>query len=57
LLDVLTAEPCDCADRRRGEERRRECAAGVEIEKESKVIPIGRNMVLCWLKLTETTER
>lgn len=40
-----------------GEERWRECAAGVEIEKESKVIPIGRNMVLCWLKLTETTER
>lgn len=57
MLDVLTAEPCDCADRRRGEERWRECAAGVEIEKESKVIPIGRNMVLCWLKLTETTER
>lgn len=35
-----------------GEERWYEHAAGVERGKEKKVIPIGRNMVLCWLKLT-----
>lgn len=34
-----------------GEERWHEHAAGVERGKESKVIPIGRSMVLCWLKL------
>lgn len=35
-----------------GEERWHDHAAGVERRKERKVIPIGRNMVLCWLKLT-----
>lgn len=34
-----------------GEERWHEHAAGVKRGKESKVIPIGRSMVLCWLKL------